>query len=507
MNTKPIPIQSQPGFGRDSTRFENARYTDGQWCRFYQGRPKKINGYRALINEIPGVARTVYADSRNGTTTVLLGSTAGVYQFGFNSSFTVDTIVDRSPAGMTSDPNRLWQIDQMFDAAGSNSLYIGHPNLNLTNIDSTGTSTIYYGSNANNNAFTALNPTDGPSAVCGGVCVIHPYLFVYCSNGFVTWSGPNTPFTFTISSGGGGMAGARIASTKIIKGMPFRSGQGPAGVFWGLNSVIRAQWVGGAAVWNFNTVSNHTSVMSTAGIVEYDGIIVWPGIDKFYMYNGTVQELPNEFNSNWFFSNINMSRRQTVFGFSVPRWGETWWCFPFGNSQEPNKAIIYNHKYRIWYDTDLPRGFRYGAINSKIINTPLMTSADYTDNSKTTVWAHEIGLNEQHFNQTLSIRSFFETGEFNIQEAGEDRNMRVDWIDLDFRQSNSMSVQLIGRVASRDADVYQDPILFGPNDPSVEFKQELKHARVRFESNTLDGDYHMGKPLIYVGPGSRRRNA
>lgn len=507
MSTKPIPVQSQPGFDRDSTRFSNTRYLDGQWCRFYQGRPQKIHGYRAIINEVPGVARTVHIDPRNGTTTTILGSTSGVYQFGFNESYGLTTIIDRSPAGMTNDANRLWQIDQMFDAAGANSLYIGHPNLNLTDIDTVVNQTVYYGSNANTNAFQALSPTDGPASVCGGVCVIHPYLFMYCSNGFVTWSGPNTPFTFTTGSGGGGTTGARIASTKIVKGMSFRSGQGPAGVFWGLNSVIRAQWVGGAAIWNFNTVSNHISVMSTAGIVEYDGIILWPGIDKFYMYNGTVQELPNEFNGDWFFSNVNLNRRQTVFGFSIPRWGETWWCFPFGDSLEPNKAIIYNHKYKIWYDTDLPRGFRYGATSSKVINAPIMTSRDYTDDAKTTVWAHEVGLNEQHFNETLSIRSYFETGEFNIQEAGEDRNIRIDWIDLDFSQVNDMSVQLIGRMSSRKDDHYGVPIIFGPSDSSVEFKQELKHARLRFESNTLDGYYRMGKPLMYAGLGSKRRDA
>ena len=56
----------EPGIQRDGTQFDTRRCIDGQWVRFYKGRPKKIGG-SVLID--PGnleIIRNIYnVDQQN----------------------------------------------------------------------------------------------------------------------------------------------------------------------------------------------------------------------------------------------------------------------------------------------------------------------------------------------------------------------------------------------------------------------------------------------------------
>ena len=89
--------------------------------------------------------------------------------------------------------------------------------------------------------------------------------------------------------------------------------------------------------------------------MEYDGLYYWPGVDRFFFYNGVVQELPNDMNLNFFFDNLNPLARNKVWAMKVPRFGEIWWLFPSGTSTECDHAIIYNVREKTWYDTPLVR--------------------------------------------------------------------------------------------------------------------------------------------------------
>ena len=60
-------------------------------------------------------------------------------------------------------------------------------------------------------------------------------------------------------------------------------------------------FVGGAPVFDFDTLSHNISVMSAASIIEYDSVYYWPGVDRFYVFDGVLRELQNEMNRNWFF--------------------------------------------------------------------------------------------------------------------------------------------------------------------------------------------------------------
>jgi hypothetical protein len=208
----------------------------------------------------------------------------------------------------------------------------------------------------------------------GGIVSLHPYTFFFGNQGFVAWSKPGDPEDY-VSTGSGN---ANVTSQKIVRGIALRGGPGnaPSGLFWSADSLIRASFVGGSLIFQFDTISTQSSILSAQSVIEYDGIFYWVGSDRFLMFNGVVREMKNNLNQNFFFDNLNYANRQKVFATKVPRFGEIWWCFPKGSSTEPDHAVIYNIREDIWYDCALPEGGRGAGAFPAIFRKPMLSGVE-----------------------------------------------------------------------------------------------------------------------------------
>lgn len=124
-------INPQPGIQRDGTQFDCPNCIDGQWVRFYKGRPQKIGG-RVLID--PGtteIIRNIYEVDRQGNVDVYLGRP---------SSLNVITVVNdagspeinRTPANFVADTNNTWTFDLWTETAVTATVNLGNGPLAVT---------------------------------------------------------------------------------------------------------------------------------------------------------------------------------------------------------------------------------------------------------------------------------------------------------------------------------------------------------------------------------------
>jgi len=458
------------GIKRDGTIFESTECTDGVWCRFQRGAPKKIGGYTQLFSSFRGPARGMVLNGYNGVNYIFAGNQLGLDVFltgqslavgagpysaqflvGYSqfavsanttTSFTITsttnytglystgtkvvfaqsatptfytvttstfsgtaTVVNFGPSYtgtitnvwlandyFAPNPDLLWQFDFQYSPLGGALNLVMHPGLNLSNIDNGVNTQVYLGSTIPNSGnqwvFTGLadtagtSPTYQPISVDGGVCTLHPFVFVYGSNGYIANNNVSSIYgSQTLNDWNGPLANqVNMASGKIVFGLPVRGGtSSPSGLFWATDSLIRVSFVNSAPTyWQYDIVSSQTSIMSSRAVVEIDGLYFWMGVDRFYVYNGMVQVLPNDKNVNWLFNNMNYNQRQNVWATKVPRYNEIWFFYPRGESVECSDAIIYNVKDKIWYDAGEAEGARRSSgFTTEIFPTPIWAGWEY----------------------------------------------------------------------------------------------------------------------------------
>lgn len=459
----------QPGIKRDGTVFESAEFSDGEWCRFQRGVPKKIGGYREMFGSFRGIARGIISNSYDGVNYIVTGNENGIdifttgTSFGVGSGpyianiltgysqfaisvtgaaqFTVSSTTDltsvftpgtkvvfnrTTPVTYTvatssfatplttvnltasisgaptnvwlanetfvQDPRNLWQFDIQYQPQGGKLKVLAHPGLNLTHIDNSIDTQVLVGDLLPDSTISwtfeglsdssGQNPTYQPISVSGGVCVLYPYIFAYGSNGFIANNHVDAIYADQNFNDWNGLTANQVnmAAGKIVKGMPVRGGtNSPSGLFWATDSLIRVSFTGAAPLyWRYDIISSQISIMSSSSVVEMEGVFFWMGVDRFYLYNGSVSVLPNDKNVNWLFNNLNYTQRQKVWATKIPRYNEIWFFYPRGQATECTDAIIYNTKDKIWYDAgSAPGSQRSCGYTTEVFPTPIWSSWNY----------------------------------------------------------------------------------------------------------------------------------
>jgi len=380
----------------------------------------------------------MWSNATNGINQIFSGYSGGLQELVIDNNGNGQGIQNFTLSNFTASANNLWQFDGFYDVGGNGvGSIVAHPGQNLAAVDSsvntpvligdingttmskigvftasitgnntnvvtlaaanvlvgvgqtmTGTNvpanTVVLGVNTTSVTVSNVVPSgtitatfDNNVDVSGGVVSLHPYIFVYGNNGFLKNCSAGNPSNWV----GLDSNEVNVATGKIVQGLAVRGGSNsPSGLFWSLDSLIRVSYIGGAGTppqfWRYETVSGQSSIMSSQSVVEYDGIYYWCGVDRFLLYGGTVKEIPNDFNQNYFFDNLNYSQRQKVWATKVPRFGEIWWFYPRGTSTECNDAVIFNVRSGAWYDAGQALGARRSAgYFSMVFPYPIMAQS------------------------------------------------------------------------------------------------------------------------------------
>jgi len=129
-----------------------------------------------------------------------------------------------------------------------------------------------------------------------------------------------------------------------------------------------------------------------------------------------------------------------------------------------------------------------------------------------TIWQHETGTNQIMLNHVDAIYSAFETPIIGsgiglvgaLQSFGDNNWTRCERIEPDFIQNGAMDVIVTGKGYADDVDQPSSPYNFTSSTLKIDMREQRREMRLRFESNTFDGDYQMGKIVLSVETGDVR---
>ena len=227
-------VSTQPGIRRDGTTVDGNFYSDGEWVRFQRGRPKKMRGFRRALATLTGIPSKVLVWSRQAPNAVYAFSPTKIEMVLIDNNGIGNALVDRTPSGYTAASNVIWSADTQYDeAVGSTAtIVVAHASSSGLNIDDATATKPYWALADGATLFVAI--TDAPS-VSGGVFCIPPYTVAHGSDGLVSWSDANQPQVWSGSTTPGDAGADRVTGSKIVKGLPLRSGAGPSALLWSLD--------------------------------------------------------------------------------------------------------------------------------------------------------------------------------------------------------------------------------------------------------------------------------
>jgi hypothetical protein len=128
------------------------------------------------------------------------------------------------------------------------------------------------------------------------------------------------------------------------------------------------------------------------------------------------------------------------------------------------------------------------------------------------LYQHEVGVNSVTSNRQTAIESYFETNNLGwvnggpAQQAlmGDNVWLRLERVEPDFLQVGNMDLYVTGRPYAQSEDKTTGPYTFSPDTNKIDMKEQRRELRLRFSSNTLDGNYQLGYVMLTADIGDVR---
>lgn len=542
------PLVYNSGVQRDGTTFQGTYCTDAQWIRFQRDKIQKIGGMKGVnIGDIAKVTNLkVYSSNERTESITVACHSKGIDAVNCNANWNkirTHHLLDFGLRDVTGGV--MWESEVVIDStqrvAGpgspAKSYVVFMKTNNGENINEQATQAQFYykeirtllEGRAEPAPFTSgssspindpLVPAPDPinRSINGNLCFAAPYLFLFGSNGTVQFSSEASPFEFPA---------ARVitaSSDKIIFGRPIRGGPNvPSLLLWTLSSVVRVTNTGpnadGVPIFKAETISTGSSTLSSKCVVEYDGFFFWPGTDRFFVYNGTVDELPNKVNQNYFFDNLDLDRRQQVFGVKNAKFGEIWWFYPVKGVPGANsRAIVYNKRENFWYDTAISR--EAGTFSNDFGFMVTHGAALVNPDNKNDLYRHEFNsVQERVINNNSVVNpipSYFVAPLFSwaafppkLSKQSQPNQLVSRWIDLQRIEPDFVDTAAPSRfdlvISTKEYAQSKSQVIstlqFDSDTEKVDIRAQGRNMTLKFSSSDK---FEVGQIMMLIGLGDAR---
>jgi hypothetical protein len=178
-------------------------------------------------------------------------------------------------------------------------------------------------------------------------------------------------------------------------------------LIWTDSTLYAFQYVGAPVVWQTQLVGDNISLMGPNAVALASGVVYWMGIDKFYMYDGTVRTLDCDLRK-FVYQDINLTQNYQVFAGTNEGFNEVWWFYCAADSTAISNYVIYNYVEKVWYYGTMGRT---AWLDSGLINYPI--AATYSHN----IVNHEFGVDDEETDVTLPIHAYISSSEFDMDDG------------------------------------------------------------------------------------------
>ena len=281
---------------------------------------------------------------------------------------------------------------------------------------------------------------------------------------------------------------------------------------WTDTSLHGMQFIGPPFTFGLNQLGRNCGLLGQHAAVVVRDVAYWMGQNAFFAFDGTVKKIPCTVD-DFVFENIDLTQTDQIFAGVNTEFAEIIWFYVTNpdNIATPqvNRCVTYNYLEQTWTVGSLSRTTW---VDRGVFQSPLATEylTDTIANATPTV----IGLSDgvsKHYKQEFgtdadgsAMQSFIQSGDFNIDEGGE-QLMRIARFVPDFRdQSGDVDVTWSFKNYPYGNVVSQTVLTVATTDTKKDMRGRGRQANFKIESNESGGNYKMGTFTIDAFPDGGR---
>jgi len=281
---------------------------------------------------------------------------------------------------------------------------------------------------------------------------------------------------------------------------------------WTDTSLHGLQFIGPPFTFGLSQLGRNCGLLGQHAAVVVRDVAYWMGQNAFFVFDGTVKKLPCTVD-DFVFENIDLTQTDQIFAGVNTEFAEIIWFYVTNpdNVSDPqiNKCVIYNYLEQSWAVGTLNRTTW---VDRGVFQNPLATEylKDSVANATPTVVGLSNGVSkyyQQEFgsdNDGEAMQAFIQSGDFNIDEGGE-QLMRIARFIPDFRnQSGDLTVTWSFKNYPYGNVISQTASTVATTDTKKDIRGRGRQANFKIESNVANGNFKMGTFTIDAFPDGGR---
>ena len=283
-------------------------------------------------------------------------------------------------------------------------------------------------------------------------------------------------------------------------------------LIWTDTALYSLQYLGPPIVWGSQILADSVSIMSDRAWATAAGSTYWMGNEKFYVYDGRVQNLVCDLRQ-YIFTDFNFNQSEQVFAGTNEQFNEIWWFYCSASSTTIDRYAIYNYAEKVWYYGNMGR--------TAWIDTSIASDVPMATDYNNRLLYHETGVDDNATTTTLPIEAYVTSSQFDIDDG---YNFGFVWRvlpDVNFTGStaNNPSMTLTLLPLQNSGSGYNSPASVAGSDnapiirsatvPIEQFTQQAnirvrgRQMSIKASSNGIGTQWQLGATRIDIRPDGR----
>jgi len=200
------------------------------------------------------------------------------------------------------------------------------------------------------------------------------------------------------------------------------------------------RYIGAPFVYGFDRVADNCGPISPKAVAVTDRFAMWLGDRTFYMYDGTVRQVPCDVMDH-IAATLSPSNRSKIFTLTITEYTEIWWFYQGKDDTEVSHYVSFDYAEGHW---QVGRLDRTAGMNAGLFEYPIMVNSD-----------GELFDHELDFEPIVDYPVYALSGPVELQNGN--RNVAVRYIFPDTQEKDSVSLTLKTRQMPTEDDYVHGP--------------------------------------------------